>query len=84
MPSAFFLTMPMTSLSGFGTPISRMLFFVKTLSHFNPLRHIVLLPRSICLHGISLDVLWPNMLFMAGLAFLMLSVSILRFRKTLG
>ena len=83
MITAFFFTMPMTTLSGFGTPISSMPPFLQKLSYFNPLRHVVLILRSIFLKGVGLDVLWPNLLVMACFALLMLSVSILRFRKSL-
>jgi ABC-2 type transport system permease protein len=83
MITAFFFTMPMTSLSGFGTPISSMPPFFQKLSYFNPLRHVVLILRSIFLKGVGLEVLWPDMLLMAGFAALMLSVSVLRFRKSL-
>jgi ABC-2 type transport system permease protein len=83
MITAFFFTMPMTSLSGFGTPVSSMPLFFQRLSYFNPLRHVVLILRSIFLKGVGLEVLWPDMLLMAGFAFLMLSVSVLRFRKSL-
>jgi len=83
MITAFFFTMPMTTLSGFGTPISSMPPFFQKLSYFNPLRHVVLILRSIFLKGVGFDVLWPNMLVMAVFAMLMLSVSVLRFRKSL-
>jgi len=83
MITAFFFTMPMTSLSGFGTPISSMPPFFQKLSYFNQLRHVILILRSIFLKGVGLNVLWPDMLLMAGFALLMLSVSILRFRKSL-
>jgi ABC-2 type transport system permease protein len=83
MITAFFFTMPMTTLSGFGTPISSMPPFFQKLSYFNPLRHVVLILRSIFLKGVGFNVLWPNMLVMAGFAALMLSVSVLRFRKSL-
>lgn len=83
MITAFFFTMPMTSLSGFGTPISSMPPFFQKLSFFNPLRHVVLILRSIFLKGAGFDVLWPNMFVMACFAISMLSVSVLRFRKSL-
>ena len=83
MITAFFFTMPVTSLSGFGTPISNVPPYFQKLSYFNPLRHVVLILRSIFLKGVGLDVLWPNMLVMAAFALLTLSVSILRFRKSL-
>ena len=81
--TAFFFTMPATTLSGFGTPISSMPVFFQRLSYINPLRHVVLILRSIYLKGVGLDVLWPNVAAMAVLALLMLSVSVLRFRKSL-
>lgn len=81
--TAFFFTMPATTLSGFGTPISSMPIFFQRLSYVNPLRHVVLILRSIYLKGVGLEVLWPNVLAMGVLALLMLSVSILRFRKSL-
>jgi ABC-2 type transport system permease protein len=43
----------------------------------------VLILRSIYLKGVGLDVLWPNVAAMGAFALLMLSVSILRFRKSL-
>jgi len=81
--TAFFFTMPATTLSGFGTPISSMPVFFQRLSYINPLRHVVLILRSIYLKGVGLDVLWPNVALMGIFALLMLSVSILRFRKSL-
>jgi ABC-2 type transport system permease protein len=83
MITAFFFTMPMTTLSGFGTPISSMPPFFQKLSYFNPLRHVVLILRDVYLKGVGLEVLWPNIVFLALFALLTLSVSILRFRKSL-
>jgi ABC-2 type transport system permease protein len=83
MITAFFFTMPMVTLSGFGTPISSMPAFFQKLSYLNPLRHVVFVLRCIYLKGVGLEVLWPNITFMAAFAVLLLSVSILRFRKSL-
>jgi ABC-2 type transport system permease protein len=75
--------MPMTTLSGFGTPISSMPPSFQKLSYFNPLRHVVLILRSVYLKGVGMDVLWPNIAFLAAFAVVMLSVSVLRFHKSL-
>jgi ABC-2 type transport system permease protein len=83
MITAFFFIMPMTTLSGFGTPISSMPPFFQKLSYFNPLRHVVLLLRSVYLKGSGLDVLWPEVAFLAAFALVMLSISVLRFRKSI-
>jgi len=83
MITAFFFIMPMTSLSGFGTPITSMPPFFQKLSYFNPLRHVLLILRSVYLKGVGLDSLWPDIAFLAAFALVMLGVSILRFRKSL-
>jgi ABC-2 type transport system permease protein len=83
MISAFFFIMPATSLSGFGTPISSMPPFFQKLSYLNPLRHVMVVLRSVFLKGVGFEVLWPELTVMTAFAILMLSVSILRFHKSL-
>jgi ABC-2 type transport system permease protein len=83
MISAFFFIMPMTTLSGFGTPISSMPPFFQDVSYFNPLRHVLVILRSIYLKGVGFEVLWPDIVFMAVFALLLLTVSVFRFRKSL-
>jgi ABC-2 type transport system permease protein len=83
MISAFFYVMPMATLSGFGTPISSMPPLFQKLTYLNPLRHIIVVLRSVYLKGVGFDVLWPEMVAMALFAVFMLSVSILRFHKSL-
>ena len=83
MITAFFFIMPMTSLSGFGTPISSMPHFFQQVSYFNPLSHVILILRSVYLKGSGLNVLWPDITFLAAFAALMLTISVLRSRKSL-
>jgi drug efflux transport system permease protein len=83
MITAFFFTIPMTTLSGFGTPISSMPLFFQRLSYLNPLRHVIFVLRSIYLKGVGVQVLWPSLLYMTGFAALLLAVSVLRFHKSL-
>ena len=80
--SAFFFTMPMSTLSGFGTPISSMPKFFQKLSYLNPLRHVVTLLSSVYLKGSGLDVLWRELAPMAVFAALLLAISIFRFKKS--
>jgi len=80
--SAFFFTMPMTTLSGFGTPISSMPPFFQKVSYVNPLRHIVTILRSVYLKGVGVDVLWVEMVPMGVVAALLLTISIVRFKKS--
>jgi ABC-2 type transport system permease protein len=83
MISAFFFIMPMITLSGFGTPISSMPPLLQKLTYLNPMRYIMIVLRSIYLKGVGLDVLWPQIAGLAGFAVILLSVSVLRFHKSL-
>lgn len=83
MIAAFFFIMPATTLSGFGTPISSMPDFFQRISYINPLRHVLVILRGVYLKGVGFDVLWPEMAVMAGFALALLTVSVLRFRKSL-
>jgi len=57
--------------------------FFQKLSFINPMTHVMVLLRSVYLKGVGLDVLWPNIAAMAGLAVVLLTVSVLRFHKSL-
>ena len=49
----------------------------------NPLRYFRVVIRAIFLEGVGLRALWPDSLAMALLALVMLTISVLRFRKSL-
>jgi ABC-2 type transport system permease protein len=83
MVSGFFFNMPAITFSGFGTPISSMPEWMQSLTYLNPLRYFLEVLRGTYLKGVGLDVLWPQMTAMAGLAALMLAVSVARFHKSL-
>jgi ABC-2 type transport system permease protein len=83
MIAGFFVILPAITLSGFGTPVSSMPPFFQKLSYFNPLTHVILVLRNVYLKGAGFQVLWPNIAFLAAFALVMLSVSILRFHKSL-
>lgn len=83
MVAGFFFNMPAITFSGFGTPISSMPEFMQWLTYLNPLRYFLDVLRGVYLKGVGLDVLWPQMAAMALLAFLMLAISVARFRKSL-
>jgi ABC-2 type transport system permease protein len=83
MIASFFFTMPMITLSGFGTPIASMPPLLQKMSYANPLRHIMVLLRSVYLKGSGFDVLWPEITALTGIAILLLTISVLRFHKSL-
>jgi ABC-2 type transport system permease protein len=83
MVAAFFFIMPATTLSGFGTPISSMPPFFQKLTYLDPLRYYMIVLRSVYLKGVGFIELWPQLAGMAIIAAVLLSVSVLRFHKSL-
>jgi ABC-2 type transport system permease protein len=83
MMTAFFFVMPSIVFSGFGTPITSMPETMQWLTYLDPLRYFQEVLRDIYLKGTGLDVLWPQMAAMALLGIIMLTVSVLRFQKSL-
>jgi ABC-2 type transport system permease protein len=79
----FFVVNPLFTLSGFSFPISSMPEVLQWLSYVNPLRYFLIVIRGTFLKGIGFAVLWPEFLAMATIAAVLLTVSILRFKKSL-
>jgi ABC-2 type transport system permease protein len=52
-------------------------------TYLNPLRYYLVVIRGTFLKGVGVDILWPDLLAMSIIAAALLSVSILRFRKSL-
>jgi ABC-2 type transport system permease protein len=80
---SFFFTMPMITLSGFGTPIASMPPLLQKICYANPLLHIMVLLRGVYLKGAGFDVLWPEVAALASIAIFLLTISVLRFHKSL-
>jgi ABC-2 type transport system permease protein len=83
MVAGFFFMMPTIIFSGFGSPISSMPQWLQWLSYANPLRYFMVVLRSVYLKGVGLEVLWPQMAAMAAIALIVLTVSVLRFQKSI-
>jgi ABC-2 type transport system permease protein len=79
----FFVLNPFFILSGFSFPIASMPQVLQWFTYLNPLRYYLVIIRGTFLKGIGLDVLWPELVALAALATVLLTISILRFRKTL-
>ena len=79
----FFVVNPLFTLSGFSFPISSMPEVLQWLSYVNPLRYYLIVIRGTFLKGVGFAVLWPEFAAMATIAAVLLTVSILRFRKSL-
>ncbi len=81
--SGFFFLNPAFILSGFSFPISSMPWAMQWLTYLSPLRYFLVIVRGTFLKGVGLRVLWPEMTALAGLTALLLTMSVLRFRKAL-
>jgi ABC-2 type transport system permease protein len=79
----FFVINPLFILSGFSFPISSMPQVMQWLSTINPMTYYLIVIRGTFLKGVGLSVLWPQMLALGVLGCVLLSLSVLRFRKSL-
>lgn len=79
----FFFVNPLFILSGFAFPIAAMPEFLRWFTYINPLRYFLIVLRAVFLKGVGFTVLWPELSALALLAFVALSLSVLRFRKSL-
>jgi len=81
--STFFFMNPAFILSGFAFPLENMPQWLQYLTYVNPLRYFLVIIRGTFLKGVGLEVLWPQMLALAVLGGLMITLSSMRFRKRL-
>jgi ABC-2 type transport system permease protein len=84
MMTTFFFFMPAVLLSGFMFPIANMPRVVQWLTYLNPFRYFLVIIRGIFLKGVGFEVLWPQLLALAIMGVITLSLASRRFRKTLA
>jgi len=80
----FFTNPPLALLSGATTPIEAMPTWLQPITSVNPVKHFAIISRGILLKGSGVDVLYPQLLALAVIALVMVSVSVWQFRKQLG
>src|ERR1700730_10355450 len=80
----FFTNPPLALLSGATTPIEAMPNWLQPITAINPVKHFAIISRGILLKGTGVDVLYPQLLALAAIALVMVSVSAWQFRKQLG
>jgi ABC-2 type transport system permease protein len=56
---------------------------MQVITYVDPLRYFLVILRGTFLKGVGLAVLWPQMLALAALTFVLLVVSVTRFRKSI-
>ena len=84
MLSVFLFFFPANLLSGFMFPIFNMPKVIQYITYLNPLRYYLVILRGIFLKGVGLDILWPPLLALFVIGVFILTISSLRFHKTLG
>ena len=80
---SFFTNPPLALLSGATTPIEAMPAWLQPITSLNPVKHFAIISRSILLKGSGVDVLYPQLLALAAIAFIMVAISSWQFRKQL-
>ena len=83
MQLSFMLLLPNILLSGFMFPREAMPKLLQVLSSALPLTYYLRVLRGVLLKGIGLPHLWMDGAMLAALALLILSLSVLRFSKTI-
>jgi ABC-2 type transport system permease protein len=81
--TTFFVINPMFVLSGFSFPIASMPRGLQWLTLVDPLRYYLIIVRGSFLKGVGASVLWPQLAALATLGLALLTVSVVRFRKSL-
>jgi ABC-2 type transport system permease protein len=84
MMATFFFFFPAMMLSGFVFPIANMPSAVQWLTYLDPLRYFLIIVRGVFLKGVGLSVLWPEVVALAIMGVVTLSLASMRFRKTLA
>jgi ABC-2 type transport system permease protein len=82
--TSFFVNPLLTTASGAITPAEAIPGWLQPLVRVNPIRHFSVIARSSMIKGSSIETLWPNFLVLAVFTFIMVSLSVWRFRKQLS
>ena len=82
--TAFFINPPMSSLSGALNPVEAMPRWMQPVTIVNPIHHFATIVRGGMLKGSGFVALWPNFLGLLIFTFVLVSLSIWRFRKQLS
>jgi len=80
----FFITPPLSMLSGATTPLEAIPHWMQPLTYLNPIRHFASLSRGVMLKGIGAEVIYPNLLALLAFTVVLMGISVWRFRKQLN
>jgi ABC-2 type transport system permease protein len=80
--SMFMFFLPAIMLGGLLFPVDNMPVWVQALSYLDPIRHFLIVVRGIFLRGAGFSIVWPQLLWLAGLGVSVLWFATKQFRKT--
>lgn len=76
--------LPTMILSGFIFPVRSMPLFLQIFSNITPAKYYLVILRGIILKGVGIAAYWEQMIYLILYAVLIIGISSLRFRKTIG
>lgn len=76
--------LPTIILSGFVFPIRSMPWWLQALSNVTPAKFYLVILRSIVLKGVGVAAFWEQLVYLAIFATVLITISTLRFRRTVG
>jgi ABC-2 type transport system permease protein len=82
MQLSFFIILPTILLSGFMFPRDAMPPFAQWLGAVFPITYFLEIVRAILLKGVGLAAIWPEVLVLAGFAIVLVTLSAVRFHKS--
>ncbi|MHB0963897.1 MAG: ABC transporter permease [Gemmatimonadaceae bacterium] len=80
--SMFMFFLPALMLGGLLFPVDNMPRWVQVLSYVDPIRHFLIVVRGIFLRGAGFSIVWPQLLWLAGLGVSVLWFATKQFHKT--
>lgn len=84
MTAQFFIFLPFIFFSGFTFPIENMPLFLQYVTYAVPLRYYIVIVRGIFLKGVGIAELWTQAAALLGFGIVILTLSVLRFKKKLS
>jgi ABC-2 type transport system permease protein len=72
------------TFAGYAVPVESMPQIMQTLSNLFPIRHWMIILRGILQKDIGLDVLWPQLVWLAALGLIINSITLWFFRRSLA
>jgi len=81
---SFFITPPLSMLSGATTPLEAIPNWLQPITYLNPVRHFATLARGVMLKGVGIEVVYPSLLTLLVFTIVLMGLSTWRFRKQLN